>query len=231
MTLHFSPHLADIEERTGRLEQPKTRKKTGSDRYRNKTKQIFDFTLTLISLPLVALIVGVMAFLIALDGHNPFYSQMRVGKNGREFRIWKLRTMVHNADELLESYLAENPAARLEWDMTQKLKQDPRITFAGRVLRKTSLDELPQLWNVLNGTMSLVGPRPMMVNQKDSYDGEGYYRLRPGMTGLWQISERNSSSFADRVFYDDLYDETVSFKTDFVILLRTIRVVLRGTGY
>ena len=114
--------------------------------------------------------------------------------------------MVHNADELLEAYLAENPAAKLEWDATQKLKRDPRITLVGRILRKTSLDELPQLWNVLNGTMSLVGPRPMMLCQRASYSGQSYYNLKPGITGLWQISDRNESEFIARVRYDDVYD-------------------------
>jgi lipopolysaccharide/colanic/teichoic acid biosynthesis glycosyltransferase len=182
-------------------------------------------------LVVIAPLMGLMALIIAFDGYNPFYSQMRVGTAGRTFRIWKLRTMVHDADDLLEAYLARNPEARLEWDSTQKLKSDPRITFVGRILRKTSADELQQLLNVLNGTMSLVGPRPMMVCQKPSYDGEGYYRLRPGITGPWQVSDRNKVSFADRVYYDDLYDQTVSFKTDVLLLLRTVVVVLRGTGY
>jgi len=190
-----------------------------------------DLALTLCALPFALPLLGLMALVIALDGHNPVYSQLRVGKNGRTFRIWKLRTMVHNADALLESYLAENPVARIEWDATQKLKQDPRITFVGRILRKASVDELPQLLNVLNGTMSLVGPRPMMVAQKGSYEGAGYYRLRPGITGPWQVSDRNECNFSDRVRYDDCYEQTLSFKTDFAILIRTIGVVLRGTGY
>ena len=165
-----------------------------------------------------------------LDGHNPFYSQMRVGKNGRSFRMWKLRTMVPNADEMLESYLAEHPAARLEWNATQKLKRDPRVTWLGFLLRKTSLDELPQLWNVLNGTMSLVGPRPIMVNQRDAYTGHAYFNLRPGLTGAWQVSDRNNCDFIDRVRYDDLYDNDLSFRRDFGIMLETLRVVARGTG-
>lgn len=231
MTLHFAPHLADIEDQTQRSKPSGTASRHESGPYRDKTKRLLDFTLTLITLPVVVPFVALMALLIALDRHNPFYSQLRVGKNGRTFRIWKLRTMVHNADALLDAYLAENTAARLEWDRTQKLKKDPRITFIGRLLRKTSADELPQLWNVLNGTMSLVGPRPMMVNQKASYCGEGYYRLRPGITGPWQVSDRNECSFTERGRYDDLYDQTVSFRTDIAILLRTVMVVVRGTGY
>ena len=172
-----------------------------------------------------------MALLVALDGHNPFYSQLRVGKDGKHFRMWKLRTMVHNADVLLESYLDRYPEARAEWDSTQKLKNDPRITFVGRLLRKSSMAELPQLFNVLNGTMSLVGPRPMMVNQQNTYTGHAYYRLRPGITGLWQVSDRNHCKFIGRVQYDEQYDKTLSLKTDLRVLFLTVAVVLRGTGY
>lgn len=192
---------------------------------------MLDVTLTVLAAPVVVPLVVLLAALVALDGKNPFYSQMRVGRDGRHFRMWKLRTMVVNADKLLEAYLAQNPAARLEWDATQKLKRDPRITWLGRVLRKSSLDELPQLLNVLNGTMSLVGPRPMMVQQRQSYGGTSYFNLRPGLTGLWQVSDRNESTFAARVAFDDAYDRTLSAATDALILLRTIRVVLRGTGY
>lgn len=199
--------------------------------YRSYVKRALDILLTLLAAPLVVPIVGFMALLIALDGHNPFYSQQRVGRNGKHFRMWKLRTMVHNADHLLESYLAASPAARQEWDNWQKLKNDPRITWIGRLLRKSSLDELPQLLNVLNGTMSLVGPRPMMLSQRDHYPGTSYFNLAPGITGLWQVSDRNECEFAGRVMYDDTYDRIVSLKTDILVLLRTIRVVLRGTGY
>lgn len=194
-------------------------------------KRSIDFTLTVLSLPIVLPLIALAALMIALDGHNPFYSQMRVGKNGRAFRMWKLRTMVYNAHDMLEEYLASNESARAEWNATQKLKDDPRITWVGRVMRKTSLDELPQLFNVLNGTMSLVGPRPMMVSQKKAYPGKAYFRQRPGITGLWQVSDRNQCNFADRVRFDDYYDLTVSLATDFRILMRTVMVVLRATGY
>lgn len=187
--------------------------------------------MTLLAAPVVVPLVLLMAVLVMIDGHNPFYSQMRVGRHGRIFRMWKLRTMVHDADTLLESHLAEDPAARREWETTQKLKNDPRITLVGRVLRKTSLDELPQLWNVLIGDMSLVGPRPFMSSQRASYTGLSYYNLRPGVTGLWQISDRNESEFIARVRYDNLYDRVVSLRTDATVMIRTIGVVLRGTGY
>ena len=230
MTLHFSPYTAETEAHKARVNLPDA-VIAPKGFYRSFFKRVVDITLTVITAPIVVPFVALMALLIALDGHNPFYSQPRVGKGGRTFRIWKLRTMVHNADELLEAYLAKNPTAKLEWDATQKLKKDPRITLLGRVLRKCSMDELPQLFNVLNGSMSLVGPRPMMLCQQDSYTGRGYYNLQPGITGLWQISDRNEGEFVGRVRYDDMYEKTVSLKTDISVLFRTVGVVLRGTGY
>lgn len=199
--------------------------------YRTKLKRVLDLSAVLLASVVVLPVVALMAFLVALDGHNPFYSQLRVGKNGKVFRLWKIRTMTVDAEERLEAYLAENPSARDEWQLHQKLKNDPRITTIGRILRKTSLDELPQLWNVVTGTMSLVGPRPMMLDQQDYYYGSAYYRLLPGITGLWQISDRNSCSFSDRAVFDDAYDKSISFKTDITTLFRTVSVVLRGTGY
>lgn len=199
--------------------------------YRAFAKRALDVVLVLVSAPVWLPLVIVGAALVMLDGHNPFYSQERLGRNGRVFRIWKLRSMVPDADAVLESYLTRNPEARAEWDATQKLKQDPRITVVGRMLRKTSLDELPQLINVLTGDMSLVGPRPIMVNQKALYPGHRYYDMRPGLTGLWQVSDRNECSFAGRVRFDDVYHRTMSFGTDLRIMGQTIAVVLRGTGY
>ena len=199
--------------------------------YRKGAKRAFESFVIFAALPIVLPFVLLMALIIALDGANPFFAQKRVGKDNKGFRIWKLRTMVANAEEKLESYLQENPTARAEWNSTQKLKSDPRITPVGRLLRKTSMDELPQLYNVLNGTMSLIGPRPMMIDQAPLYRGRAYYRLRPGITGLWQISARNESEFTSRVRYDELYERSLSFRNDLGILVRTIKVVLRGTGY
>jgi lipopolysaccharide/colanic/teichoic acid biosynthesis glycosyltransferase len=142
-----------------------------------------------------------------------------------------MRTMVHNADELLEEHLRKDPALREEWNNTQKLKNDIRVTSVGRILRKISMDELPQLWNVLTGSMSLVGPRPMMPAQQSMYPGRSYYNLRPGITGFWQISDRNDCDFAERATYDTAYAAQVSFATDMNVLWRTVAVVLRGTGY
>ena len=128
------------------------------------------------------------------------------------------------------AYLTKNSEAAVEWDRYQKLRCDPRITAPGRTLRRYSLDELPQLWNVLIGDMSIVGPRPIMPEQREAYPGQGYYLLRPGLTGLWQVSERNKTSFAARAAYDDRYFGCMSFATDLLVMLRTVKVVLRGTG-
>ena len=192
---------------------------------------MLDLSLVLIAIPVVLPLVLLLALAVAATGGKPFYSQLRIGKGGRTFRIWKLRTMMHDADAYLEAYLRANPAANAEWVATQKLKKDPRITPLGRILRKTSADELPQLFNVLTGTMSLVGPRPMMVDQQRYYNGQSYYEMRPGITGLWQVSDRNECNFRDRVAFDNAYARTVSLKTDLGLLLRTVSVVCRATGH
>ena len=179
----------------------------------------------------VLIILMVLAALISLDGGSPIYLQKRVGRSGRVFHMWKLRSMVMNADALLEQHLARDPALRREWNHTQKLRHDPRIPRIGRIIRKTSLDELPQLWNVLRGDMSLVGPRPMMVDQRALYPGTAYYAMRPGITGIWQTSVRNESSFSERAIFDARYFRELSFVTDLALIARTFRVVLRGTGY
>lgn len=198
--------------------------------YRNTMKPVLEKTLILLAAPLVLPIIILLALLVALDGGKPFYTQFRVGKGGKSFRMWKIRTMVPNADQKLEAYLAANPVARNEWNATQKLKHDPRITTLGNILRKTSMDELPQLFNVLMGSMSLIGPRPMMEDQRPLYDGQAYFKLLPGITGIWQTSGRNDCDFVDRVEYDEIYGQTVSFSTDMRILFKTVAVVLRGTG-
>lgn len=230
MTMHFSNTIVDDNDRARTDYRPSER--VTFRPYRDFFKRFLDVTLVVLSAPFVLPLIMLLALLVALlTGGRPFYTQLRIGKNGAPFRMWKLRTMVKNADAELETYLQQHPAARAEWNATQKLKQDPRITKIGRVLRKSSLDELPQLFNVFNGTMSLVGPRPMMVEQERIYSGDTYYSLRPGITGLWQISDRNNCRFEDRVHYDDTYSSTLSLKTDLWILCQTVSVVLRGTGH
>lgn len=198
--------------------------------YRDFGKRVLDIALIVLFAPPVLLVVLVLAFFVGRDGSPAFYRQKRVGRNGEIFWILKLRSMVPDADAALEAHLADNPAARAEWDRTQKLRNDPRVTPLGRILRKTSLDELPQLWNVVRGDMSLVGPRPMMPCQRELYSGTAYYKLRPGITGFWQVSARNDASFAERAEFDTTYYEDLSFDLDLRVLMRTIGVVLRGTG-
>lgn len=197
-------------------------------------KRAFDIWITVLVLllasPFLLPIALVLSALISFDGYNPIFTQRRIGRHGRHFRMFKFRTMVHNADKRLEDYLATNPEAREEWEKHQKLRFDPRITMVGRFLRKTSLDELPQLLNVLRGEMSLVGPRPMMVEQSAFYPGRAYYLTRPGLTGPWQVSDRHGTSFVDRAAYDDNYLHKLSFRTDLRILFSTVFVVLKGTG-
>ena len=199
--------------------------------YAMGVKRLLDLVLVIAAAPLVVLTVAILALVIARDGGSPFYSQTRIGKDGRPYRMWKLRTMVIDADARLEAHLATNPEAREEWDRTQKLRDDPRITRFGRALRKSSLDELPQLWNVVIGDMSLVGPRPMMPNQQPLYPGSAYYRLRPGITGMWQVSSRNNSGFAERAVFDQEYERRLSFVMDLRLILATLAVVLQGTGH
>jgi lipopolysaccharide/colanic/teichoic acid biosynthesis glycosyltransferase len=172
----------------------------------------------------------VAAMLVRFDGGPALYYQERVGRGGRIFRFWKLRTMVLDADEALVRYLERDPQAKAEWDRTQKLRRDPRVTWIGRFLRKHSIDELPQLWNVLTGDMSLVGPRPILVNQRSLYPGTLYGGLGPGITGLWQVTDRHLSAFSDRAHLDRLYAERVSLRTDVTIMLRTLRPLFVGTG-
>lgn len=198
--------------------------------YADRLKRVLDIAIVLLAAPTVLLAVGVLCLLIMCDGKSPFFVQQRVGRHGRIFRMIKLRSMVVDAEARLQSYLEANPARRVEWEVNQKLRHDPRITRIGRIIRKASLDELPQLWNVLVGDMSIVGPRPMMPSQKALYPGVAYYAMRPGITGFWQISVRNESSFAERVQFDARYFRDLSFATDLRVILRTFGVVLRGTG-
>jgi lipopolysaccharide/colanic/teichoic acid biosynthesis glycosyltransferase len=199
--------------------------------YGRSAKRAFDLLLILISAPIVLPVVLLLAVLVRRDGGPAFFVQDRVGLDGRIFRIWKLRTMVVDAEARLAAHLDADPALRAEWDANQKLREDPRVTAVGRFLRKTSLDELPQLWNVARGDMSLVGPRPMLPEQRALYPGRAYYSMRPGVTGLWQVSGRNETTFAGRAEFDADYARRMSLPTDMMILFLTVWVVLRGTGY
>jgi Undecaprenyl-phosphate galactose phosphotransferase WbaP len=196
-------------------------------------KRAMDIFLSIVlgvaSLPTLAL----AAALIKLDSPGPiFYKQTRVGKEGKRITIYKFRSMHENADEILAEYFTKHPHARDEWQESQKLREDPRITKVGKWVRKFSVDELPQLLNVLRGEMSVVGPRPILVEQRGMY-GEGlevYMSVRPGLTGFWQVSGRNHTSFYQRTIYDIYYVRNWSAWLDLYILLRTVWVVLSRDG-
>lgn len=207
--------------------------RSASNFYSKAGKRLIDVTLVIIALPVVVPVVVMILVMTWAEGGKPLYRQRRVGLGGREFSCWKIRTMVQNAERVLAELVARDPKIADEWNRNQKLANDPRITRLGRFLRRTSLDELPQLWNVLNGTMSLIGPRPFTPDQKPLY-AEGrdsaYYHLRPGLSGLWQVSRRSAGSFADRVHFDELYSQQLSLAFDAGILWRTFSVVMRATG-
>jgi lipopolysaccharide/colanic/teichoic acid biosynthesis glycosyltransferase len=170
---------------------------------------------------------------IYIDSPGPvLFRQERLGRAGRPFTLLKFRSMRLDADSLLDAFLEADPGFRLAWQQNQKLWNDPRCTRLGAFLRRSSLDELPQLWNVLRGEMSLVGPRPILPGQQAQYGPlfERYASLRPGLTGLWQVMGRNHLSFAGRIFLDQVYISQRSLLLDAYILLRTIWVVLSGQG-
>jgi Undecaprenyl-phosphate galactose phosphotransferase WbaP len=183
----------------------------------------------LLSLPLI----GLITLLIACDSPGPiFYRQTRIGQNGKLFKAWKFRSMVVNADIRLAQYLQDHPELRVSWEKDHKLKEDPRITRVGNFLRQTSLDELPQLWNVLRGEMSMVGPRPIVHEEVWRYGDKFdlYLQVLPGITGLWQVSGRNNVTYEERVNFDTQYVRNWSVWLDVYILIRTIKVVLAGDG-
>src|SRR6516162_4157510 len=196
-------------------------------------KRAIDLGFCLALLPLMLPLMAVIAVLIAVESGFPvFYSQKRLGQDGRTFHIWKFRTMVRNAAEVLQRSLASSPELQKECAENQKLRNNPRITRIGKVLRKASLDELPQLWNVLKGEMSLVGPRPIVHEEiakyKEAYPL--YTKTIPGLTGLWQVSGRNHTTYAERITYDSYYVRNWSFWMDIYLLARTLTVVLTGDG-
>lgn len=197
-------------------------------------KRALDIAMVMFMAPVVLPLIGLILALTALAGGRPLYSQLRVGRDGQVFRCWKVRTMIPDADAALVAVLSADPGLAEEWQHSQKLCRDPRVTRLGALLRRTSLDELPQLWNVLVGSMSLVGPRPFTPEQRRIYhDGHAdadYFLMRPGITGLWQVDRRNRGSFAERAAYDAAYFDRLSLWTDVAILFRTVSVVLRATG-
>lgn len=196
-------------------------------------KRLFDLAATICGGILISPILLVIAIWVYHDSPGPvIFKHRRVGKDGKEFNCYKFRSMCTNSQEVLDHLLATDPAAKEEWDREFKLKNDPRITKSGAFLRKTSLDELPQLLNVLKGEMSLVGPRPIIQKEVPRYGRyiKEYYSVLPGITGMWQTSGRSDIDYPERVQMDSWYVHNWSVRLDLVLLWRTIAVVLSHKG-
>lgn len=197
-------------------------------------KRLFDLFGAITGLIMLSPLLVYVAIQIKRQGGPGaiFFGHERIGRYGKPFKCWKFRTMVHNSKEVLEHLLATNPEAKAEWDLDFKLRNDPRITPIGAFLRKTSLDEIPQLWNVIKGEMSLVGPRPVIEEELARYGErvEFYLEARPGLTGLWQVSGRNDTTYAERVALDAWYVKNWNLWYDIAIICKTIRTVLIGQG-
>jgi exopolysaccharide production protein ExoY len=198
-----------------------------------RCKRLLDVNVAILALMILAPLLATIALVLLLSQGRPvFIRHRRVGRNGAAFPCFKFRTMVRNADEVLRRVLAEDPDVRDEWQRSRKLRRDPRVTPFGRVLRETSVDEIPQLFNVLCGHMSLVGPRPIVAEEIGFYGAKitQYYKVRPGLTGAWQVGGRSDVSFGRRVELDTAYVASWSFRTDLRILLKTVPVVLGRKG-
>ncbi|RCW87400.1 MULTISPECIES: sugar transferase [Phyllobacterium] len=196
-------------------------------------KRGFDIAGALAGLIALSPLFLLIALLVRLsDGGSVFYGHRRIGRGGSIFHCLKFRTMVEDGDGVLASYFAANPDARAEWEATRKLKDDPRVTRVGAVLRKLSLDELPQIINILQGHMSIVGPRPVVHDELENYGNAAvfYLKSRPGLTGLWQVSGRNDVSYDSRVQFDRHYVENWSLKLDLHIIIKTVPAVCMARG-
>ena len=196
------------------------------------TKRLFDTLVAALLLVLLSPLMLLIALRLKLEGGSVLFAHQRIGKNGRKFNCYKFRSMVPNAEQQLQSLLQHNAQLKAEWDKEHKLKDDPRISRMGALLRRTSLDELPQLFNVLKSEMSLVGPRPIVEDELQKYGLEKSYYLmvRPGMTGLWQVSGRNDVDYETRVYLDAWYVKNWSLWYDLAILFKTIKVVFAKRG-
>lgn len=196
-------------------------------------KSVFDRAFALVALVFLAPMILVISVVILVeDGRPVFFRHRRIGRDGKPFDCLKFRTMCKNADQQLANLLASDPAARAEWEATQKLANDPRITCAGAFFRKTSFDEIPQFWNVLRGEMSVVGPRPIIAAEASHYGSkfDAYKSVKPGVTGLWQVSGRSTTTYEERVALDCDYIKRRSFWMDIKIIIRTVKVVLFREG-
>ncbi len=204
----------------------------GSGFYRLRGKRILDVVLGSMMLVAATPLLAFLLTVVAIDGGRPIFAHVRLGQGGRPFRCLKIRTMRHDAEERLEAILAADPVAAAEWAEGAKLSDDPRVTRIGAFLRKSSLDELPQLVNVLKGEMSLVGPRPVIAEEIPRYGAAAasYFAMRPGLTGRWQVDGRNDVSYAGRVALDVEYARECSLAHDLGIVFRTGLSVLNLTG-
>ncbi len=200
--------------------------------YASHLKRSLDLAMVVLLAPLALAVVAVTLALVRLDGGPGFFGHVRIGRKGRPFTCWKIRTMYPDADLRLTALLAADPIAARAWELQQKLDADPRVTPLGRVLRRLSIDELPQLWNVVRGEMSIVGPRPVTASELDRYGTRRrfYLSCRPGLTGLWQVSGRSRLSYEERVSLDQRYAERIGLLSDLSVLARTVPAVLRMTG-
>jgi Undecaprenyl-phosphate galactose phosphotransferase WbaP len=196
------------------------------------TKRLFDTSMAALLLLIFAPLMLLIAAALKAEGGSVLFSHMRVGKKGKQFNCYKFRSMIPNADQALKILLSNNPQLQDEWNREHKLKSDPRISKLGAILRKSSLDELPQLFNVLKSEMSLVGPRPIVSEELEKYGLEKTYYLmvRPGMTGLWQVSGRNAVDYETRVYLDAWYVKNWSLWYDLAILAKTFKAVLLRRG-
>jgi Undecaprenyl-phosphate galactose phosphotransferase WbaP len=196
-------------------------------------KRAMDLFLVALASPVWVPLLGVIALAVKFSSPGPiFFSHRRIRRHGEFFSMWKFRTMCVNSAEVLEQYLHAHPGARAEWLKSHKLKDDPRVTWVGTFLRRTSLDELPQLWNVVTGSMSLVGPRPIVAAEVEKY-GEyfsDYCLVKPGITGLWQVSGRSRTTYAERVQLDRQYAHGWTLRGDVAILVRTASSVVNQDG-
>lgn len=198
-----------------------------------RLKRVLDLLLCTAALPAILPLCLLISLLIRLDSRGaPIYRHERIGRDGKPFLIYKFRTMAADADVQLQRYLDQNPDMAEEWAKSQKLRDDPRLTRLGPFLRKTSLDELPQILNIFLGQMTLVGPRPIVASEKCKYGRyfEEYCEVRPGLTGLWQTSGRNNTTYSQRVAYDHYYINHWSVWLDFWIMAKTIPVAISGRG-
>jgi len=235
-TALFSSNIFELPEVSGSTTMLRTPSRANATeslfRYRvvkRSTDVVLGVCLCVVLMPLLLLVAAA----VWMSSPGPIlFSHRRIRRRGEFFTMWKFRTMCINSGEVFERYLMADPEALAEWRTTRKLRRDPRVTRVGRFLRKTSLDELPQLWNVLNGTMSLVGPRPIVAAEVEKY-GEcfwDYCSVKPGITGLWQVSGRHQLTYEQRVELDRRYARGWSLRVDAMILLRTWSSVVNRDG-